>query len=408
MKAIKALFVASASLLAASSVAMAQTSTPAAPTPAAPKPAASNQAVASTAATSAPASPAAAVPAAEAPTGVAVYFASGSSSLTPQEQAKLDEATRIFNDGKPIVMIITGMADATGAPGPNLLLSQRRADVVFPGSYRARPAAEPLPASGDGRHGRPHRSGTFGSRSGFPQGGDYVALSRLVLVALAAGLLNWAVPAAQASSLGDGDAAFDAGRYGDAAKAWSAAASAGDAEAAFNLGLLYDLGNGVPESAGTAFYWYTRAADGGLGVAAFNVGVMYDSGRGVPVDRTEAGIWYARAAVLGQARAAFNLGQLYEYGEGVPQNYAAARAWYALAGAAIPEAALKASALAARHSTAMAGPLVPPTPVWPTSGGVVALSGPHPGVQLVWTAPAEPQPVTFFCRTPGARKRALQ
>jgi TPR repeat protein len=223
-----------------------------------------------------------------------------------------------------------------------------------------------------------------------------VALSRLVLVALAAGLLNWAVPAAQASSLGDGDAAFDAGRYGDAAKAWSAAASAGDAEAAFNLGLLYDLGNGVPESAGTAFYWYTRAADGGLGVAAFNVGVMYDSGRGVPVDRTEAGIWYARAAVLGQARAAFNLGQLYEYGEGVPQNYAAARAWYALAGAAIPEAALKASALAARHSTAMAGPLVPPTPVWPTSGGVVALSGPHPGVQLVWTAPAEPQPVTFF------------
>jgi outer membrane protein OmpA-like peptidoglycan-associated protein len=133
MKAIKALFVASASLLAASSVAMAQTSIPAAPTPAAPKAAASNQAVASTAATSAPASPAAAVPAAEAPTGVAVYFASGSSSLTPQEQVKLDEATRIFNDGKPIVMIITGMADATGAPGPNLVLSQRRADVVFQG-----------------------------------------------------------------------------------------------------------------------------------------------------------------------------------------------------------------------------------------------------------------------------------
>jgi OOP family OmpA-OmpF porin len=77
--------------------------------------------------------PAAASPVAQAPTGLAVYFASGSSSLTPKEQATLDEATRVFNDGKPIVMTITGMADATGLPGPNLLLSQKRADVVFQG-----------------------------------------------------------------------------------------------------------------------------------------------------------------------------------------------------------------------------------------------------------------------------------
>ena len=100
MKAIRSVFVGVASLLAACSVAMAQT----------PEPAAT-----------------------QAPTGLTVYFATGSSSLTPQEQATLDEATRVFNDGKPIVMIITGMADATGAPGPNLLLSQKRADVVFRG-----------------------------------------------------------------------------------------------------------------------------------------------------------------------------------------------------------------------------------------------------------------------------------
>jgi outer membrane protein OmpA-like peptidoglycan-associated protein len=100
MKAIRGVVVGVASLLAAGSVAMAQTPEPAA---------------------------------AQAPTGLTVYFATGSSSLTPQEQATLDEATRVFNDGKPIVMIITGMADATGAPGPNLLLSQARADVVFRG-----------------------------------------------------------------------------------------------------------------------------------------------------------------------------------------------------------------------------------------------------------------------------------
>ena len=223
-----------------------------------------------------------------------------------------------------------------------------------------------------------------------------MALRTPIRAALAAGLLACAAHAAQAQSLEDGNAAFDAGRYGAALHLWSAAAGAGDAQAAFDLGLLYDLGNGVPESAATAFHWFRRAAEAGLGEAAFNVGVMYDSGRGAPLDRTKAAIWYARAATLGEARAAFNLGQLYEFGEGVPQNRAAAIAWYDRAAAAIPEAAVKASALTAQHSMGLVGPLVPPMPAWPTGGGAVALSGPNPAVQLVWTAPTEPHPVTYF------------
>jgi OOP family OmpA-OmpF porin len=122
MKALRIVFATASGLLAASSMAMAQTpapplthaSTPAAPTP----PAATAPAPA---------------PAAQAPTSLSVYFDYGSYTLAPKEQATLDEASRIFNDGKPIVMIITGMADATGAPGPNLILSQKRADVVFQG-----------------------------------------------------------------------------------------------------------------------------------------------------------------------------------------------------------------------------------------------------------------------------------
>jgi OOP family OmpA-OmpF porin len=83
----------------------------------------------------APASPARASPAAAsgAPTSLSIYFAPGSYAIQPREAATLDEASRIFNDGKPIVMIVTGMADGTGAAGPNLLLSQKRADVVFAG-----------------------------------------------------------------------------------------------------------------------------------------------------------------------------------------------------------------------------------------------------------------------------------
>lgn len=83
--------------------------------------------------TPAPAAPVAAAPASQAPTSLSVYFATGSSAVVGKELATLDEASRIFNDGKPIVMVITGMADATGSAGPNLLLSQKRADAVFEG-----------------------------------------------------------------------------------------------------------------------------------------------------------------------------------------------------------------------------------------------------------------------------------
>jgi OOP family OmpA-OmpF porin len=104
MKAIKLMIAAGAALLATGGMALAQTPTPAAT-----------------------------APAPQGPTSLSVYFAYGSWTLAPKDQQTLDEASRIFNDGKPIVMIMTGMTDATGAPGPNLLLSQKRADVVFQG-----------------------------------------------------------------------------------------------------------------------------------------------------------------------------------------------------------------------------------------------------------------------------------
>jgi tetratricopeptide (TPR) repeat protein len=219
------------------------------------------------------------------------------------------------------------------------------------------------------------------------------ALAVVVAASAAAWAAAWAAPAARASDLQDGDAAFDAARYQDAFRFWSAADRAGDAQAAFDLGLLYDLGEGVAPNAATAFQCYRRAAEAGLGAAAFNVGVMYDSGRGAPEDRNAAALWYARAAVLGQARAAFNLGQLYEAGEGVPQNIDAAILWYSRAAADIPEAASRAQRLAAQRPAMVPGPLIPPAPAWPAQGTVVRSAG---AVQLVWSAPAEPEPVTYF------------
>ena len=142
----------------------------------------------------------------------------------------------------------------------------------------------------------------------------------------AAGLLV-AVLVAAASPLraDDRDArrAFDAGRFDEARHLWLPLAAAGDAEAALDVGLLYDLGRGVPQNSLMAFSWYLQAAEAGLAQAAFNVAVMLDSGA-VPRDGAEAALWYARAAANGYHRAQYALAQLYAAGDGVPRNPATA------------------------------------------------------------------------------------
>ena len=62
-----------------------------------------------------------------------VYFASGSAELRSQDKAILDRASRAYNEGKPIVMIVTGTSDRVGNAQVNLKLSQRRANAVLAG-----------------------------------------------------------------------------------------------------------------------------------------------------------------------------------------------------------------------------------------------------------------------------------
>lgn len=72
-----------------------------------------------------------AAPAAAAPAPLAVYFRSGSSVLREQDRAILDQASRAYNEGRPIVMILTGTSDRVGNPEVNLTLSQKRATAVL-------------------------------------------------------------------------------------------------------------------------------------------------------------------------------------------------------------------------------------------------------------------------------------
>ena len=72
-------------------------------------------------------------PATGAPSSLVVLFESGSSALRAQDRATLDRAARAYNEGKPIVMILTGSSDRVGDAKLNLSLSQQRATAVLKG-----------------------------------------------------------------------------------------------------------------------------------------------------------------------------------------------------------------------------------------------------------------------------------
>ena len=65
------------------------------------------------------------------PDPLVLYFEPGSSSVRGEDVAVLDHASRLYRDGNPIVMIVSGGTDATGNPVANLTLSQHRADAVL-------------------------------------------------------------------------------------------------------------------------------------------------------------------------------------------------------------------------------------------------------------------------------------
>ena len=230
-------------------------------------------------------------------------------------------------------------------------------------------------------------------------------LSLLGLVALAT-LVTVRPTFAQTSELYAGETAYEAGRLGEAQQQWLKAAETGNAQAAFDIGLLHDIGEGVPENAEVAFQWYLRAARENLPDGQLNVGVMYDSGRGVAADKKQAAIWYARAAIQGNARAAFNLGQLCQNGEGLNRNPAVARAWYELAARQIPAANARAKALSNQPVGDGQSALMPPTPAWPTSSLKPIAQG--DAIQLVWLAPPEPTHVVYFVELGRLREGHFQ
>ena len=62
-----------------------------------------------------------------------LHFNSGSTSVRPQDDALLDQASRLYREGHPLAMILTGGTDAVGSPEGNLRISQERTAAVLRG-----------------------------------------------------------------------------------------------------------------------------------------------------------------------------------------------------------------------------------------------------------------------------------
>jgi outer membrane protein OmpA-like peptidoglycan-associated protein len=65
-----------------------------------------------------------------APKDVQLFFGDGSTALTEEADQKLDFAARLYREGNPVVMFVSGHADKSGAEYRNLVLSGERARTV--------------------------------------------------------------------------------------------------------------------------------------------------------------------------------------------------------------------------------------------------------------------------------------
>lgn len=129
----------------------------------------------------------------------------------------------------------------------------------------------------------------------------------------------------------EGKDAFDRMDYPTALKEFKLLADQNDPLGQYGLGVMYDLGVGVPENSKEAAKWYRMAAEQGNADAQNNLGAMYEAGEGLPEDSKEAVKWYRRAAESGNFDAPNNLGAMYLTGVGVPRDYVRAHMWFDLA-----------------------------------------------------------------------------
>lgn len=149
-------------------------------------------------------------------------------------------------------------------------------------------------------------------------------------------LFVFALPAA-ADTLGDGLQAYEAGRYAQAIKLLTPHANESNSQAQFRFGMIYYLGQGVPEDEKLAVYWLKKAAAQGNTEAMFELGnaflLGHQAAQLVAEPDREAALWYFQAASAGHAEAQYRLGLLFLAGKGVVDSRKEAMSWFQRAAA---------------------------------------------------------------------------
>jgi len=106
--------------------------------------------------------------------------------------------------------------------------------------------------------------------------------------------------------------AADRGDYRTAVKEFQLSAERGDVKARYSLGVMYQLGLGVPQDDQETVRWYQLAAEQGDASAQHNLGMMYFEGKGVPKNDVQAYLWMSLAAGQGTEPARKNLAVIEE------------------------------------------------------------------------------------------------
>lgn len=90
-------------------------------------------------------------------------------------------------------------------------------------------------------------------------------------------------------------------------------AKLGNAAAAYKLGVMYNVGYGVPADKKQAILWLQKAVDLGSAYAADNLGYLYQKGDGVEKDPAKSLKLYQIAADRGDYAAMYNMGLKYSH-----------------------------------------------------------------------------------------------
>jgi hypothetical protein len=139
--------------------------------------------------------------------------------------------------------------------------------------------------------------------------------------------LFFVIKLAIAGPLEDAVAANKAGDWVRAVQIWRQLAEQGDRRAQAMLGVMYDMGRGVPLDRVEGLKWTRRAAEQGDAGSQFALGSAYAAGEVVTRDWAEAAKWHRRAAEQDDPVSQLILGGHYAQGLGVQKDYVEAMKW---------------------------------------------------------------------------------